>query len=82
MLDLLINLLFANAFIALCIAFYFHAKLVLRIMGKSNPTAAFMSFLNGQIHQDLKPNWSKSVFWAFASFAVLFVVVAMTKGTA
>lgn len=83
----LVVLVFGNAFIAFAFFFFFHAKLVLRIMGDSDLSnfgiarqnsgaANLMRFMSGELYPDLRPYWLRSLSYVVISWAMLAVVAS------
>lgn len=87
--------LFANAFIAFNIAFYWHKKVIFALSRKSdwehayvpwkalrnqkNPQNNFRHFIAGKIFPELRRKWLKAIAYVAVSFATLFLFVGFLQ---
>lgn len=87
--------LFANAFVSFFIAFFWHGKVILILLGRSDwtnaynprqaladpktPQVTFGRFIAGQIYPDLRRTWAKAVGYAFVSFLLMLGVAGLME---
>ncbi len=91
----LVLILAANALVAFGIAFYWQARVILKLFAASNwddahvpwralgnPNSSLNSFgrfIAGEIFPELRRKWSKAVGYVAVSFLTLFLVVGFLK---
>lgn len=83
-----IIVLFANAIVSFCIAFFWQAKVIFAIFGVSDlrksfvpwkavsipngPSNNFSRFLAGEIFPELRSKWIKAIVYVVISYVLLF----------